>query len=56
MQDFLNYAYLSRRLGCGRGTAAATVLWVGLFELNSLAVFHRAVTVARQVKYRSKPS
>jgi len=33
--------------------AVATVFWVGLFELNSLAVFDRALMVVRQVKNRS---
>jgi len=35
---------------------ASTILWVGLFELNSLAVFDRALTVVHQVKYHSRPS
>jgi len=30
--------------------------WVGIFELNSLAVFDRALTVVRQMKYRSRPT
>jgi len=37
-------------------TAAATVLSVGLFELNSFtAVFDRAFTTVHQVKYCSRP-